>query len=54
MPKITAYIPEPAEDYNPQNQRQIVQSLTTIKQQLNTTFLKEQKEELERFNFFNG
>lgn len=54
MAKITIYIPEPSEDYNPQNQRQILESLTTMKQQLNTTFLNEQKEELERFNFFNG
>tara|TARA_E500000178_G_scaffold338802_1_gene379539 strand:- start:1219 stop:1383 length:165 start_codon:yes stop_codon:yes gene_type:complete len=52
--KITSYIPEPAAEYNPQNQRQILESLTTMKQQLNTTFLNEQKEELERFNFFNG
>ncbi len=54
MTKITSYIPEPTPDYNPQNQRQILESLTTMKQQLNTTFLNEQKEELERFNFFNG
>tara|TARA_R110002020_G_scaffold43777_5_gene126833 strand:- start:149 stop:313 length:165 start_codon:yes stop_codon:yes gene_type:complete len=52
--KITSYIPEPIPEYNPQNQRQILESLTTMKQQLNTTFLNEQKEELERFNFFNG
>ena len=38
MAKITIYIPEPAEDYNPQNQRQIVESLTTLKQQLNFFF----------------
>lgn len=54
MAKITAYIPEPAPEYLPENQRQIVESLTTMKQQLNTSFLNEQREDLERFNFFNG
>ena len=54
MAKITAYVPEPTPEYDANNQRQIVESLTTMKQQLNTTFLNEQKEELERFNFFNG
>ena len=54
MAKITAYIPEPSPEYDVNNQRQIVESLTTMKQQLNTTFLNEQREELERFNFFNG
>jgi len=54
MAKITAYIPEPTFEYDVNNQRQIVESLTTLKQQLNTSFLNEQREELERFNFFNG
>jgi len=54
MAKITAYIPEPTPEYDVNNQRQIVESLTTLKQQLNTSFLNEQREELERFNFFNG
>ena len=54
MAKITAYVPEPTPEYDSANQRQIVESLTTMKQQLNTTFLNEQREELERFNFFNG
>jgi ABC-type dipeptide/oligopeptide/nickel transport system ATPase subunit len=54
MTKITSYIPEPTPEYDVNNQRQILESLTTIKQQLNTTFLNEQREELERFNFFNG
>ena len=54
MAKITAYVPEPTLEYDSSNQRQIIESLTTMKQQLNTTFLNEQREELERFNFFNG
>ena len=54
MAKITAYIPEPKQDYDVENQRQIMESLTTLKQQLNTTYLQDQKEDLERFTWFNG
>ena len=54
MAKINVYIPEPAPEYDSTNQRQIIESLTTLKQQLNTSFLNEQREDLERFNFFNG
>ena len=54
MAKITAYIPEPKQEYEVENQRQIMESLTTIKQQLNTTYLQDQKEDLERFTWFNG
>jgi hypothetical protein len=35
MAKITAYIPEPKQDYEVENQRQILQSLTTLKDELN-------------------
>jgi|TARA_R110000824_G_scaffold240621_1_gene429246 hypothetical protein len=52
--KITAYIPEPKQEYEVENQRQIMESLTTMKQQLNTTYLQDQKEDLERFTWFNG
>ena len=52
MAKLTVYIPEPAEDYNPQNQRQIVESLTTMKQQLNFYFQQDLKNEQEAFNYF--
>ena len=52
MAKITTYIPEPAEEYNPQNQRQIVESLTTLKQQLNFSFQQDLKNEHEAFNYF--
>lgn len=54
MAKVTAYIPEPAQEYTVGNQRQIIESLTTIKQQLNTTYLQDQKNDLERFTWFNG
>jgi len=54
MAKLTNYIPEPNLEYSVENQRQIIESLTTMKQQLNTTYLQDQKEELERFTWFNG
>ena len=52
MAKITIYIPEPAEDYNPQNQSQIIESLTTLKQQLNFSFQQDLKNEQDTFNYF--
>ena len=55
MAKIDLPIPEPTEEYSPTNQRQIAQSLQTLKDLLNTTFLDEQKQEQERFSWFlNG
>ena len=35
MAKITAYVPEPSIQYNVQNQRQILEAINTIKDQLN-------------------
>ena len=35
MAKITAYVPEPTENYDVNNQRQILESINTIKSQLN-------------------
>jgi hypothetical protein len=52
MAKITAYIPEPKPLYDPENQRQIIEALTTTKQQLNTSFLEDLKQEVERFTWF--
>lgn len=52
MAKITASIPEPTSVYSPDNQRQILQSLETIKTQLNTSFQKDLKDELEVFSWF--
>lgn len=40
MAKITAYVPEPTQEYNVDNQRQILESVTTIKNQLNFGFQK--------------
>jgi len=52
MAKITAYIPEPTDDYKVDNQRQIIQSISTIKDQLNFSFQKDLKDELEAFSWF--
>jgi hypothetical protein len=52
MAKITAYIPEPKPSYDPENQRQIIEALTTTKQQLNTGYQQELKNEQDTFNYF--
>ena len=40
MAKIAVIIPEPKENYEAENQRQIMQSLDTVKTQLNATYQK--------------
>jgi hypothetical protein len=52
MAKITAYVPEPTQEYNADNQRQILEAVTTIKNQLNFGFQKDLKDELEAFSWF--
>ncbi len=52
MPKINIRIPEPKEEYDFSNQKQINRSLTIMKDQLNSTFLDELKQEQERFSWF--
>ena len=46
MPKINVRIPEPKERYEVDNQRQIARALRAIVEQLNSTFLQEQKEDI--------
>jgi len=53
MAKITAYIPEPKPDYEVENQRQILQAMDTIKNELNFSFQDDLKKETERFTWFN-
>ena len=53
MAKINVKIPEPKPQYEVDNQRQIARALRAIVEQLNSTFLQEQKEETERFTFFS-
>ena len=52
MAKITNYIPEPKPEYEVDNQRQIIESLTTTKQQLNFSFQQDLKNEQDAFNYF--
>ena len=53
MAKITTYIPEPSQEYSPDNQRQVLQALETLKDQLNFSFQEEIRQELQRFTWFN-
>jgi hypothetical protein len=53
MAKITTYIPEPAQQYSPENQRQVLQALETLKDQLNFSFQEDLKQDLQRFTWFN-
>jgi hypothetical protein len=50
--KLTNYIPEPKLEYEVENQRQIVESLTTMKQQLNFSFQEDMKNDQEALNYF--
>ena len=43
MAKLTNYIPEPKQEYDVENQRQIIESVTTMKQQLNFSFQEDLK-----------
>jgi|TARA_E500000318_G_C3480907_1_gene180394 ABC-type dipeptide/oligopeptide/nickel transport system ATPase subunit len=52
MAKIDVYIPDPTPVYDANNQQQIVQALNQIKNQLNTTYINQMKEEQERFTWF--
>jgi len=52
MAKITNYIPEPSQEYDVENQRQIIESMTTMKQQLNFSFQQDLKNEQDTFNYF--
>ena len=53
MTKIVVRLPEPKEQYEVDNQRQINRALRAIVEQLNSTFLQNQKEETDRFSFFS-
>ena len=52
MAKVTAYIPEPKQDYEVDNQRQILEAITTVKDQLNFSFQNDLKEEQDTYNYF--
>ena len=52
MAKINVRVPEPKDEYEVDNQRQINRSLRIIVEQLNSTFLKDLKEDTERYTWF--
>jgi hypothetical protein len=52
MAKVSAYIPEPTQEYDVENQRQILESLATVKNQLNFSFQNDLKEEIDAYNYF--
>ena len=52
MAKITAYIPEPKEQYDVSNQRQILESVSTINNKLNFYFQKDLKDEQDAYKWF--
>ena len=54
MAKIVIRIPEPKEEYDISNQKQINRAIALVVEQLNSTFLNEQKQEQERFTWING
>ena len=52
MAKILITIPEPKADYDQSNQRQILEALNTLKNQLNFSFQTDFKNEQDTFNWF--
>ena len=53
MAKVTVYIPEPKEVYDPSSQRQLLEALNTLQNQLNFSFQDDLKQESERFTWFS-
>ena len=53
MARITSYIPEPKEEYDVENQRQILRAVDNIKNELNFSYQDDLRKELERFTWFN-
>ena len=54
MAKVVVRLPEPKEEYDFSNQKQINRAIAIIVEQLNSTFLNELKQDQERFAWFNG
>tara|TARA_R100001443_G_scaffold16631_1_gene26955 strand:+ start:111 stop:275 length:165 start_codon:yes stop_codon:yes gene_type:complete len=54
MTKIIVDIPEPKEDYDTSTQRQINRSISTLIQQLNTTYQQSVKDDQQQQTWFLG
>mgnify|MGYP003135285680 FL=1 len=52
MARIIVTIPEPRAEYDVSNQRQILEALDTLKNQLNFSFQTDFKNEQDTFNWF--
>ena len=52
MARVDIVIPEPTPTYTEENQRQVSQSLQTLKDKLNTSYQEEIKNEQNSFNYF--
>ena len=52
MSKIVVRLPEPRREYTEDNQRQINRALSSVIEQLNSTYQQPEKDDQERFNFF--
>jgi|TARA_Y100001963_G_scaffold74292_1_gene103251 hypothetical protein len=52
MTKIVVRLPEPKREYTEDNQRQINRAISSMIEQLNSTYLQPEKDDQERFNFF--
>ena len=52
MAKVIVQIPEPKEEYEVSNQRQIIEAIDTVKNQLNFSFQQDLKNEQDAFNYF--
>ena len=52
MAKIVIRLPEPKREYSEDNQRLINRSLTSLIEQLNSTYQQPNKDDQERLNFF--
>ena len=54
MAKIVVSIPEPKQEYDVSNQRQILEALDTLKNQLNFSFQQDLKNEEDQKEWFLG
>jgi len=52
MAKVTAIIPEPTQEYDESNQRQLREGLNTLKNELNFGYQKDLKDEQTQFEWF--
>ncbi len=54
MAKIIVRLPEPKEEYDVSNQKQINRAIASVIEQLNSTYLQDLKEDNERYTWFKG